>query len=138
MLNSGDGVRTGGTLGSSSCRQKGAPWTNGFGVSAKNTLLIGVCGGPVSGVFLFRALDRLKVGVGKSGDEFFVRMAGVLVTGGDVPHVGPGDGSGEAAGPGLAGFGMIVPRVDDVRVVIPDAIVRGAGFCCAWLALGVW
>ena len=109
VLNSGDGVSTGGTLGSSSCRLKGVPWTNGFGVSAKNTLLIGVCGGPVSGVFLFKALDRLKVGVGKGGDEFLVRMAGVLITSSDVPRVGPGDGGGIAARPGLAGFAVVVP-----------------------------
>ena len=138
VLKNGDGVRTGGILGSSSWRRKDVPWVNRFGESAKNTLLMSVFGGPGSGVFLFRALDRLKVGVGKDGDELFVRMAGVLVTGGDIPRVGLGDGGGVAARPGLAGLSVVVPRVDDVGVVIPDAIVSGAGFSCAWLALGVW
>ena len=101
MLNRGDGVSNGGTLGSSSWRRKDIPWANGFGVSEKNTLLMGVCGSPASGVFLFRALDKLKVGVGKGGDEFFVRMAGVLVTGGVVPRVGFGDGGAVAARPWL-------------------------------------
>ena len=128
VLNRGDGVSTGGTLGSSLWRRKDVPWANGIGVSAKNTLLMGVCGCPASGVFLFRALDRLKVGVGKGGDEFFVRMAGVLVTGGDVPRVGLGDGGGVATRPGLASVSVVIPHVDDVGVVVPDAVVSGAGF----------
>ena len=137
VLNRGDSVSTGGTLGSSSWRRKDVPWANGFGVSAKKAPLIGVCGGPASGVFLFRALDRLKVGVGKGSDEFFVRMAGVLVTGGDVPRLGFGNGGGVAAHPGLACLSVVVPHIDDVGAVISDAIVSGAGFRCAWLALGV-
>ena len=40
---------------------------------------MGVWGAPSSGVFLFRALDRLKVGVGKGGDELLIRMATILV-----------------------------------------------------------
>ena len=74
VLKNWDGVRTGGILGSSSWRRKGVPGVNGFGESAYITLLMGVWGAPGSGVFLFRVLDRLKVGVGKGGDELLVRM----------------------------------------------------------------
>ena len=84
---------------------------NGLGASAKKTLLVGDCSCPGRGVFLFSALDRLKVGVGKGGDEFLVRVAGVLVTSGDVPRVGSGDGGGVAPRPGCAGCCMIVPAL---------------------------
>ena len=134
MLKNGDGVSTGGILGSSSWSRKGVPWANGFGESSKNTLFMGVCGGPSSGVFLFRALDRLKVGVGKGGDGLFIRMAGVLVTGGDIPRLGLGDGSGV----GLTSIGVVIPLVDDVGVVVTDAVVCGAELRCARLALCLW
>ena len=136
VLKNGDGVRTGGILGSSSWRRKGVPGVNGFGESVNITLLMGVWGGPGSSVFLFRALDRLKLGVGKGGDELLVRMAEVLVTSGDKSCVGPGDGGGEAARPGLASLCAEVSFVDDVGVAVPDAVVIGAGFRGAWL-LGV-
>ena len=108
-----------------------------FFFSAKNTLLDGDCSCPGSGVFLFSALDRLKVGVGKVGDDLFVRMARVLVTSGDVPPVGLGKDGGIAAGPGLPGLTVVVAYVDDIRVVLPDAVICGAGLrggCCC----GVW
>ena len=110
---------------------------NGLGESVKNTLLIGVrcCLG--RGVFLFRALDGLKVGVWKGGDELLIRMAGVLVTGGDVSPVGPGEGGGITACSWFAGFGVVVSFVNDVSVVVPDAVIRCAWFCCGWLH-GVW
>ena len=82
---------------------------------------------------LFRALDRLKVGVGKGGDELLVRMAGVLVTGGDKSCVGPGEGGGEAARPGLASLCAVVSLVDNVGVVVPDTVIVGAGLRGAWL-----
>ena len=107
-----------------------------FGESANITLLMGVWGAPGSGVFLFRALDRLKVGIGKGGDELLVRMAGVLVTGGDKSCVGPGKGRGEAARPGLASLCAVVSLVDNVGVEVPDVVIVGAGLSGAWL-LGV-
>ena len=100
-------------------------------------LLDGDCSSPGCGVFLFSALDRLKVGVGKGGDDFLVRVAGVLVTSSDVSPVGLGKGGGIAAGPGLPGLTVVVAFVDDIRVVLLDAVICGAGHrggCCC----GVW
>ena len=64
MAKDGDGVSADGNLGSSSWRRS----ISGLGGLAKRTLregmagaLPGVC---IAGVFFFRALDRLKVGVG--------------------------------------------------------------------------
>ena len=122
-----DGVRTGGILGSSSCRRKGVPGVNGFGESAKITLLMGVWWGPGSVVFLFRALDRLKVGVWEGRDELFIRVAGVLVAGGNKPCAGPGEYGGGDARPGVANLCVIMSLVDDVRVIFPYAVVWGAG-----------
>ena len=53
----GDGVKAEGILGSSSWRQK----DSGHGASANRTLWAGVLWTAMAGVFLFRALDRLKV-----------------------------------------------------------------------------
>ena len=66
-------------------------------MSAKNTLRIEGCVCPGSGIFFFRALDRLKVGVGKVGDELLIGVAGELVTGGNALLIGLGDGGGLAA-----------------------------------------
>ena len=107
-------------------------------MSAKNTLRIEVCGGPGSGIFFFSALDRLKVDVGKGGDELLIGVAGVLVTSGNALYFGLGNGSGVAARPGFVAGCVEVPRVDDVRVIFPDTISGDAGFCCTWLPLGVW
>ena len=74
---------------------------NRFGESAKMTLLMGVWWGPGSVVFLFRALDRLKVGVWKGRDEFLVRVAGALVAGGNESCVGPVEYGGGDARPGV-------------------------------------
>ena len=117
--------------------RRGAPEANALGASAKKTLLIGDCSCPGRGVFLYRTLDRLKVGVGKGGDELLIRMAGVLVTGSDVPPVGPGKGGGITACPRFAGLSVVVAFIDDVRVVLPDAVVCGAGLGGGWF-LGVW
>ena len=51
-------------------------------------------------------------------------MAGVLVAGGPEPGCSPAEG-GRAADIGLS---TVVPLVDDVRVLLPDAVVAGAGF----------
>ena len=64
VAKNGDGVRADGILGSSSSRRK----DSGLGGSANRTLRAGVLGtllgAAMVGVFLFRALDRLKVVVG--------------------------------------------------------------------------
>ena len=73
-------------------------------------MLLGVW---MAGVFFFRALDRLKVGVGETGDKLLIGVAGVLVTSGPEP-------------PGIR-LSTIVSFVDDVCIVLPDAVVRGAG-----------
>ena len=109
---------------------------NGFGESAKMTLIMGIWCGPGCVVFLFRALDRLKVGFGKGGDQFLVRVAGVLIAGGNKSCVGSGEYGGGDARPGFASLCVVVPLIDNVGVVVPDADVVGAGFLGAWL-LGV-
>ena len=68
VAKNGDGVRTDGILGSSLRRQN----VSGVGESAKRTLRVRVLWGAGSGVFLFRALDRLKVCVGKGRDELVI------------------------------------------------------------------
>ena len=113
-------------------KRRGAPVSNGLGAPAKNTLLGCDRSNSGSGVFFFRALDRLKVGVGKGGDEFLVRMAGVLVTSDNIfPDV--------TIGPGLLGLADELALVDDVRVIFPNAVVYGAGVgvCCCFCG-GVW
>ena len=102
-------MRADGILGSSSWIRK----VNGLGGLAKRTLLEAGLG--IAGVFLFRALDRLEVGVGEGGEELLVGVAGVLVTSGPEP-------------PGIW-LSAIVSTIDDVRVVFPDAVVLGAGVC---------
>ena len=113
VAKNGDGVRADGILGSLSCRRK----DSGLGGLANRTLRAGVAGtllGAVTaGVFFFRALDRLKVVVGETCDKFLVGVAGVLVTSGPEP-------------PGVR-LSAIVSLVDDICVVFPDAVVRGAG-----------
>ena len=111
VAKNGDGVRADGILGSSSWRRK------------YRTLRAGVLGTAMAGVFLFRALDRLKVVVGKRGDKLLVGVAGVLVTSGPDP-------------PGIW-LSAIVSLVDDVRIILPDAVVRGAGLGRG-RASGVW
>ena len=100
-----------GILGSSSCRRK----VSGLGGLAKRTLLEGaLLGLGVPGIFLFRALDRLKIGVGEAGEKFLIGAAGVLVTSGPEP-------------PGIR-LSAIVSVVDDIRVVLPDAVVLGSAW----------
>ena len=71
-----------GILGSSSWMRK----VRGLGGLAKRTLLEGaLLGLGVAGVFLFRALDRLKIGVGEAGEKFLIGVAGVLVISGPEP-----------------------------------------------------
>ena len=70
--------------------------------------------------FLFRALDRLEVGVVEGVEELLVGVAGVLVTSGPDPRSSPVPGRRLSA---------IVSTVDDVGEVLPDVIVRGAGVC---------
>ena len=63
VAKNGDGVSADGILGSSSCRRK----VSGLGGLAKRTLLEGtLLGLGVAGVFFFRALDRLKIGIGEA------------------------------------------------------------------------
>ena len=81
----GDGVKADGILGSSSCIRN----VRGLGGLAKRTLFCGVIG---AGVFLFRASDRLKIGVVDDVNELLVGMAGVLVPAGP-PRTGPVPGS---------------------------------------------
>ena len=109
MAKNGDGVRADGILGSSSWRRK----ENGLGASANSTLREGVLWTVSAGVFFFRALDRLKVGVGERGNKLLVGVAGVLVTSGPDP-------------PGIR-LSAIVSLIDDVRIVLPETVVRGAG-----------
>ena len=68
VAKNGEGVRTDGILGSSSCRRN----VSGVGASANRTLQVGVLKLGCIGVFFFMALDRLKVGVGKCCDELFI------------------------------------------------------------------
>ena len=111
----GEGVRTDGIRGSSSLILN----ISGLGGLANRTLRdAGLVG--VAGVFLFRALDRLEVGVGEGVEELLVGVAGVLVTSGPDPRSGPVPGRRLSA---------IVSTVDDVGEVFPDVIVRGAGVC---------
>ena len=105
VAKNGDGVRADGILGSSSWSRN----DSGFGGSANRTLL----GTAMAGIFFFRALDRLKVGVGKRGDELLVGVAGVLVISGQDP-------------PGIR-LSAIVSLIDDVCLVLPDAVVGSAG-----------
>ena len=62
----GDGIKADGILGSSSCVLN----VSGLGGLAKRTLfgvrLVG------AGIFLFRAPDRLKIGVGEGVDELLI------------------------------------------------------------------
>ena len=119
VAKNGDGVRADGILGSSPWRWK----DSGRGVSANRTLRAGVLGTAMAGVFLFRALDRLKVIVGERGDKLLVGVAGLLVTSGLDP-------------PGIW-LSEIVSLVDDVRIILPDSVVRGAGLGRG-RASGVW
>ena len=68
VAKNGDRVRTDGILGSSSHRRN----VSGVGESAKRTLRVGVLCCTGSGVFLFRALDRIKVGVWKGREELVI------------------------------------------------------------------
>ena len=95
VAKNGDGVSADGILGSSSWMRK----VKGLGGLVKRTLL--EVGLGIAGVFLFRALDRLKVGVGEAGEELLIGVAGVLVTSGPEP-------------PGIR-LSAIVSTVDDVR-----------------------
>ena len=52
-------------------------------------------------------------------------MAGVLVAGGPEPGCA---GGGRAADIGVS---LVLPLVDDIRVIFPDAVVGGAGLGCA-------
>ena len=70
-MKSDAGIGSGDALASSPERVDVALLSNELVVSAKNTLLIEDGGGPGKGSFLFIAMDRLKVGVGKC-DEFLV------------------------------------------------------------------
>ena len=110
-------------------KRRGAAVTNGLGAPAKNTLLGCNCSSPGGGVFFFSALDRLKIGVGEGGDDFLVRVAVVLVTSCDVFSVGLAEGRGITAGPGVLGFAVVVALVDDVRIVLPNTVICGAGVC---------
>ena len=128
VLNNGKGVRSEGVLVESPVKRRGAPVTNRLGAPAKITLLGCDRCNSGSGVFFFRALDRLKVGVWMGGDELLVRMAGVLVTSGDVlPDVTAG----------LWGLTVELALVDDVRVIFPNAVVSGAGVGGCFCG-GVW
>ena len=114
VAKNGEGVRTDGIRGSSSLILN-VSWLGGL---ANRTLRdAGLVG---AGVFLFRALDRLEVGIGEGVDELLVGVAGVLVTS------GPDHSSGPVPGRRLS---AIVSAVDDVGDVVPDVIVRGAGVC---------
>ena len=73
-----------------------------------------------AGVFLFRALDRLKIGVGEGVNKFLVGVAGVLVSTGPDPRRGPLPGRRLSA---IAALG------DGVGDVLPDDVVCGAGVC---------
>ena len=95
VAKNGDGVSADGILGSSSWMWK----VRGLGGLAKRTLL--ECALLGVGVFLFRALDRLKIGVGEAGEEFLIGVAEVLVTSGPEP-------------PGIR-LSAKVSTVDDVR-----------------------
>ena len=109
-------------------KRRGAPVANGLGAAAKNTLLCCERSSSGIGVFFVRALDSLKVGVWEGGDELLVRMAGVLVTGGDIlPDVTAG----------LWGLAVELALVDDVRVIFPNAVVCGAGVGGCFCG-GVW
>ena len=81
----GDGVKADGILGSSSCIRN----VRGLGGLEKRTLFWGVVW---EGVFLFRAPDRLKIGVVDDVNELLVGMAGVLVPAGP-PRRGPVPGN---------------------------------------------
>ena len=65
-MENGDGVRTDGIRGSSSLILN----VSGLGGLANRTLRDAGLG--FAGVFLFRALDRLKVGVGEGGEELLI------------------------------------------------------------------
>ena len=93
----------------------------GLGGLAKRTLL--EVGLGIAGVFLFRALERLEVGVGEGGEEFLIGVAGVLVTSGPEP-------------PGIW-LNAKVSTIDDVGIILPDAVILGAGVCLG-LDVGVW
>ena len=109
VAKNGDGVRADGILGSSSWRRKDSRLVG----SANRTLRAGVLGTAMAGVFFFRALDRLKVVVGERGHKLLVGVAGVLVTSGPDP-------------PGIR-LSAIVSLIDDVCLVLPDAVVGSAG-----------
>ena len=126
-----------GPMVSSAARRNVVPAVSGFGESAKMTLRVGVLCCTGSGVFLFRALDKLKVGVWKGREELVIRVAGVLVAGGCELWRGPGEyggGDGRAKDTGLC---AVVSLVDDLGVVFPDTVVISAGLRGARLP-GVW
>ena len=110
----GDGVSAEGIRGSSSFILN----VSGLGGLANRTLFDP--GLVWAGVFLFRAPDRLKIGVGEGVDEFLVGMAGVLVSAGPDPRRGPASGSRLSA---------ITSLGDGVGDVLPDDVVGGAGVC---------
>ena len=68
VAKNGDSVRTDGILGSLSCRRN----VSEVGASANRTLRVGVLWLACGGLFLFRALDRLKVGVWKGREELVI------------------------------------------------------------------
>ena len=109
VAKNGDGVRADGILGSSSWRRK----DSGLSASANRTLWVGVLGTAMAVVFLFRALDRLEVVVGERGDKLLIGVAGVLFTSGPDPP--------------CIWLSAIVSFVDDIRVILPDTVVWGAG-----------
>ena len=108
VAKNGDGVRADGILDSSSWRRK----VSGLGASANGTLRAGVLGLGSAGVFLFSALDRLKVGVWERGDKLLIGVAGVLVTSDPEPP--------------CIWLSAVLPFVNDVRVVFPYAVVWSA------------
>ena len=114
VAKNGDGVSAEGICGSSSFILN----VSRLGRLANRTLLD--AGLIWAGVFLFRALDRLKVGVGEGVDKFLVGVAGVLVPTGPDPRRGPLPGRRLSA---IASLG------DGVGDVLPDNVVRGAGVC---------
>ena len=124
----GDCVRTDGILGSSSCRRNVVPAVNALGKSAKIMLRVSVLCCTGSGVFLFRALDRLKVGVWKGREELVIRVAGVLVAGGCELWCGPGEYGGGDGRARTTGLCSVVSLIDDLCVVFSDTVVICAEF----------
>ena len=113
VAKNGEGVRTDGIRGSSSLI------LNVSGLANRTLRDAGLVG--VAGVFLFRALDRLEVGVGEGVEELLVGVAGVLVTSGPDPSSGPVPGRRLSA---------IVSAVDDVGDVVPWC--WGLPWPCRW------